>query len=54
MVRSDETEWWINAVYEAIKEIPFGRVTTYKHIAELLGTRKFSLLEKLHTRHELK
>ncbi|KIX92772.1 uncharacterized protein Z520_11435 [Fonsecaea multimorphosa CBS 102226] len=38
MTRSEETEWWINAVYEAIQQIPPGRVTTYKHIASLLGT----------------
>lgn len=40
MPRSNETEWWVNAVYETIMKIPYGRVTTYKHIAELLETRK--------------
>ncbi|PKK50064.1 hypothetical protein CI102_4746 [Trichoderma harzianum] len=38
MPRSNETEWWVNAVYETIMKIPYGRVTTYKHIAELLET----------------
>ncbi|PYH49766.1 MGMT family protein [Aspergillus saccharolyticus JOP 1030-1] len=40
MPRSDEAEWWINAVYEAIQEIPYGRVTSYGHIALLLGYPK--------------
>ncbi|RAH41534.1 MGMT family protein [Aspergillus brunneoviolaceus CBS 621.78] len=40
MPRSDEAEWWINAVYEAIQEIPRGRVTSYGHIACLLGYPK--------------
>lgn len=43
MPRSNETEWWVNAVYETIMKIPYGRVTTYKHIAELLETRKCSI-----------
>ncbi|KAJ5901192.1 hypothetical protein N7504_007185 [Penicillium tannophilum] len=38
MPRSDETEWWVNEVYEVIKKIPRGRITTYKHIAKLLET----------------
>ncbi|TQB73040.1 hypothetical protein MPDQ_006290 [Monascus purpureus] len=37
MPRSDEAEWWINAVYAAVQEIPHGRVTSYGHIARLLG-----------------
>lgn len=41
MARSDEAEWWFNAVYEAVQEIPPGRVTSYGHIALLLGHRKF-------------
>ena len=41
MARSDEAEWWFNAVYEAVQEIPQGRVTSYGHIALLLGHRKF-------------
>ena len=40
MARSDEAEWWFNAVYEAVQEIPAGRVTSYGHIARLLGRRE--------------
>lgn len=40
MTRSDEAEWWFNAVYEAVQEIPRGHVTSYSHIARLLGKRK--------------
>ncbi len=41
MARSDEAEWWFNAVYEAVQQIPHGRVTSYGHIARLLGRREF-------------
>ena len=41
MTRSDEVEWWFNAVYEAVQEIPHGQVTSYGHIARLLGRREF-------------
>ncbi|KAL1952665.1 hypothetical protein VTO42DRAFT_4547 [Malbranchea cinnamomea] len=37
MPRSDEAEWWFNAVYDAVQQIPHGRVTSYGHIATLLG-----------------
>ncbi|MCJ1370960.1 hypothetical protein MMC20_002174 [Loxospora ochrophaea] len=37
MARSDEAEWWFNAVYAAVQEIPHGKVTSYGHIARLLG-----------------
>lgn len=40
MARSDEAEWWFNAVYSAVQEIPLGQVTSYGHIARLLGRRK--------------
>lgn len=40
MPRSDEAEWWFNAVYEAVQGIPHGRVTSYGHIARLLGRRE--------------
>ena len=40
MARSDEAEWWFNAVYEAVQEIPYGKVTSYGHIARLLGRRR--------------
>lgn len=39
MPRTDEAEWWFNAVYETIQQIPPGRVTSYGHIAILLGER---------------
>jgi len=41
MPRSDEAEWWFAAVYEAVKEIPHGKVTSYGHIALLLGYREY-------------
>ena len=40
MPRSEEAEFWINAVYAAVQEVPVGKVTTYGHIALLLGQRK--------------
>ncbi|PYH87447.1 methyltransferase [Aspergillus ellipticus CBS 707.79] len=40
MPRTDEAEWWFNAVYEAVQEIPRGRITSYGHIALLLGYPK--------------
>lgn len=39
MPRSDEAEWWTNAVYETVQLIPAGTVTTYGHIALYLGER---------------
>lgn len=39
MPRTDEAEFWFNAVYEAVQEIPAGKVTSYGHIALLLGER---------------
>ncbi|KAF2644770.1 DNA binding methylated-DNA--cysteine S-methyltransferase, partial [Massarina eburnea CBS 473.64] len=35
--RSDEAWAWYSAVYEAVQEIPYGKVTSYGHIARLLG-----------------
>lgn len=40
MPRSDEAEWWFTAVYQAVQEIPYGKVTSYGHIARLLGRRE--------------
>ncbi|GFN10988.1 MGMT family protein [Aspergillus tubingensis] len=40
MPRTDEADHFINAVYSAVQEIPRGRVTTYGHIATLLGYPK--------------
>ncbi|KAL2832552.1 6-O-methylguanine DNA methyltransferase [Aspergillus cavernicola] len=40
MPRTDEAEFWFNAVYEAVREIPPGKITSYGHIARLLGEPK--------------
>jgi methylated-DNA-protein-cysteine methyltransferase-like protein len=39
MPRSDEAQAFFHAVYRAVQEIPQGKVTTYGHIAKLVGTR---------------
>jgi len=41
MTRTDEAEAFFRAVYSAVQEIPFGKVTSYGHIAKLIGTRTF-------------
>jgi methylated-DNA-protein-cysteine methyltransferase related protein len=38
--QSDEAAWWFEAVYSAIQQIPPGHVTSYGHIAKLLGYPK--------------
>jgi len=38
MARTEEAEVFFNAVYSAIQEIPHGKVTSYAHIARLIGT----------------
>ncbi|KAB5583500.1 6-O-methylguanine DNA methyltransferase [Coniochaeta sp. 2T2.1] len=38
MARSDEAEAFFFAVYSAVQEIPHGKVTSYGHIAKLVGT----------------
>ncbi|OJJ06686.1 hypothetical protein ASPVEDRAFT_46042 [Aspergillus versicolor CBS 583.65] len=40
MPRTEEAEHWFNAVYAAVREIPRGKVTSYGHIALLLGEPK--------------
>ncbi|KAF2006908.1 hypothetical protein P154DRAFT_517364 [Amniculicola lignicola CBS 123094] len=35
--RSEEAWLWYTVVYEAIQEIPYGKVTSYGHIARLVG-----------------
>jgi methylated-DNA-protein-cysteine methyltransferase related protein len=40
MPRTDEAEAFFYAVYSAIQEIPHGKVTSYGHIARLIGTRE--------------
>lgn len=43
MPRSDEAQAFFFAVYSAVQEIPHGKVTSYGHIAKLVGTRASSL-----------
>ncbi|KAI1652362.1 DNA binding methylated-DNA--cysteine S-methyltransferase [Daldinia loculata] len=38
MARSEEAEAFFHVVYTAIQQIPYGKVTTYGHIAKLIGT----------------
>lgn len=40
MPQSDEAAAWFHAVYTAVQEIPAGKVTSYGHIAKLVGRRK--------------
>lgn len=42
MPRTDEAEAFFHAVYSAIQEIPHGKVTSYGHIARLIGTRELT------------
>jgi methylated-DNA-protein-cysteine methyltransferase-like protein len=37
--RSEEAAAFFAAVYAAITEIPYGKVTSYGHIARLVGKR---------------
>lgn len=39
MARSDEAENFFAAVYQAVQEIPEAKVTSYGHIAMLIGRR---------------
>ena len=47
MPRSDEAATFFTAVYSAVQEIPPGKVTSYGHIAKLIGTRKRNILIQL-------
>ena len=47
MPRSDEAAAFFHAVYSAVQEIPPGKVTSYGHIANLIGTRKYLLEHSL-------
>lgn len=40
MPRTEEAEFWYQGVYEAVQQIPYGKCTTYGHIAALLGFPK--------------
>lgn len=37
MPQTEEAQWWFQAVYSAVQQIPHGRCTSYGHIATLLG-----------------
>ncbi|SMY21004.1 unnamed protein product [Zymoseptoria tritici ST99CH_1A5] len=37
MPRTEEAAAWYSAVYRAVREVPHGKVTSYGHIAMLLG-----------------
>lgn len=39
MTQSDEAAAFFHAVYSAVQQIPAGKVTSYGHIAMLIGTR---------------
>ncbi|KAK6394750.1 hypothetical protein LTR65_001542 [Meristemomyces frigidus] len=39
MPQSEEAAMWFSAVYKAVQEVPHCRVTSYGHIATLLGYR---------------
>lgn len=42
MPRTPEAQAFFHAVYSAVQEIPPGKVTSYGHIAKLVGTRTHS------------
>lgn len=42
MPQSEQAAAWASAVYEAVQQIPYGKVTSYSHIARLLEHRKSS------------
>lgn len=48
MARSEEAEAFFFAVYQAIQEVPYGKVTSYAHIARLVGTRTSHIFYALH------
>ncbi|EXJ90410.1 methylated-DNA-protein-cysteine methyltransferase like protein [Capronia coronata CBS 617.96] len=35
--QSEEAQWWFEAVYSAVQQIPHGKCTSYGHVALLLG-----------------
>lgn len=44
MARTEEAQAFFFAVYSAVQQIPHGRVTSYGHIAKLVGFRKFTIM----------
>ncbi|KAK6208467.1 hypothetical protein LQW54_006813 [Pestalotiopsis sp. IQ-011] len=47
MARSDEAAAFFASVYSAVQEIPPGKVTSYGHIAKLVGTLPIAENESL-------
>lgn len=39
MPQTEEAAMWFAAVYQAVREIPYGKATSYGHIATLIGYR---------------
>ena len=37
MAPSEDVEWWYYAVYTTVQSVPYGKCTTYGHIAHLVG-----------------
>ncbi|MBE7179970.1 MAG: MGMT family protein [Terriglobus roseus] len=44
--KTDEAKAWYGAVYAAVQQIPYGKVTSYAHIAYLVGHRKSGIRTK--------
>jgi O6-methylguanine-DNA--protein-cysteine methyltransferase len=47
MPQTEEAAAWFAAVYQAVQEIPHGKVTSYGHIATLVGYPERPRLELL-------
>ncbi|TGO07435.1 hypothetical protein BTUL_0276g00030 [Botrytis tulipae] len=48
MPRTDEATTFYHSTYRAIQEIPHGKVTTYGHIARLIGTHSSTTTPLFH------
>lgn len=51
MPRTPEAQAFFHAVYSAVQEIPPGKVTSYGHIAKLVGTRMYFPLPLISLTH---
>lgn len=40
--QSEAAAAWFHAVYETVQQIPHGKVTSYGHIARLIGYRAYT------------
>ncbi|KAL4949529.1 6-O-methylguanine DNA methyltransferase [Aspergillus filifer] len=40
MPRSEEAKVWFSSIYAIVQQIPYGKVTSYRHIAFLLNEAK--------------